>query len=184
MKKKLFTTVILSTAITTAFSSFAYWTAGEYQAEGIDWYYHDATTGALVTNTWTPNGYYVNEVGLWCPYILYENETYDDYLTKATNSILDYYNQTPKWSFDYKTDYIFPSAEAVVAFNQALIFPRGRPTPHPTGTRPPRPPLPQARKHQRASQTPAGESQETGTSGPVFLALTNGCIQRPTRFPV
>ena len=81
MKMKPFKTIILSTAITigTAFSSFAYWTAGEYQTEGIDWYYHDATTGALVTNTWTPNGYYVNEVGLWCPYILYENETYDNY---------------------------------------------------------------------------------------------------------
>ena len=72
MKKKPFKTIILSTAITIG-------TAGEYQTEGIDWYYHDATTGALVTNTWTPNGYYVNEVGLWCPYILYENETYDNY---------------------------------------------------------------------------------------------------------
>ncbi|MBS5606253.1 MAG: hypothetical protein KHX84_18060 [Enterocloster asparagiformis] len=122
MKKKLLATVILSASITlgTAFSSFAGWTAGEYQDEGIDWYYHDDATGALVTNAWTPDGYYVNSVGLWCPYILYENESYDDYLTKVTNTILDYYNQTQKWSFDFKTDYVFPSAEAVIAFNQAL----------------------------------------------------------------
>lgn len=120
-KKKLITAVIATgLLLSNAFTSFAGWVAGEYQDEGINWYYYDDNTGGLVTNTWTPDGYYVDGSGMWCPYVKYESESIDDFVNKVVNSLLDYYKQTEKWNFSYKVDYIFSSEEEVTNFNQKL----------------------------------------------------------------
>lgn len=122
MRKKSLAIAALATGLllSNAFTSFAGWVAGEYQDEGINWYYYDDSTGVLVTNTWTSDGYYVDGSGLWCPYIRYENDSIDDFVNKVANSLLDYYKQTEKWNFSYKTDYIFSSEEEVNIFNQKL----------------------------------------------------------------
>lgn len=122
MRKKNLAMAMLVTGLvlSSAFTSFAGWVAGEYQDEGIDWYYYDDNTNALVTNAWTPDGYYVNEIGMWCPYIICENENIDDFVNKVANSLLNYYKQTEKWNFSYKVDYIFSSEEEVTNFNQKL----------------------------------------------------------------
>lgn len=120
-KKKLITAVIATgLLLSNAFTSFAGWVAGEYQDEGINWYYYDDNTGGLVTNTWTPDGYYVDGSGMWCLYVKYESESIDDFVNKVANSLLDYYKQTEKWNFSYKVDYIFSSEEEVTNFNQKL----------------------------------------------------------------
>lgn len=122
MKKKKLITAMLTTGfvLSSVFTSFASWVAGDYQDEGIDWYYYDDNSGALVTNAWTPDHYYVDASGLWCPYIVYENESLNDYVTKVANSLLDYYRQTEKWNFSYKADCVFSSEEEVTNFNQKL----------------------------------------------------------------
>lgn len=121
MRKKRLAIAVLATGLIlgSSFNSLAGWVAGEYQEEGIDWYYYDDNTGALVTNTWTSDGYYVDEGGRWCPNIAYENENIDDYVTKVANCLLDYYRQTGKWNFSYKIDYTF-SSEEITNFNQKL----------------------------------------------------------------
>lgn len=122
MKKKSIAIAALAAglAMASTFNSFAGWVSGEYQGEGIDWYYYDDNTGVLATNTWTPDGYYVDGSGMWCPYVKYESESADDFVNKVANSLLDYYRQTEKWNFSYKVDYIFSSEEEVTNFNQKL----------------------------------------------------------------
>lgn len=122
MRKKSLAIAVLATGLvlSNVFTSLAYWKADDYQDEGIDWYYYDDNTNALVTNTWTEDGYYVDGSGMWCPNIQYENESIDDYVAKVANSLLDYYTQTKKWNFSYKVDYIFSSEEDITNFNQKL----------------------------------------------------------------
>lgn len=122
MKKKCLMATVLAAGLVlgATFNSFAGWVAGEYQDEGINWYYYDDSTGAQVKNAWTADGYYVDEAGIWCPYITCENESFDDYVTKVANSLLDYYKQTEKWNFSYKADYVFSSEEEITNFNQKL----------------------------------------------------------------
>lgn len=47
MKKKSLIATVLAAGLVlgSTFNSFAGWVAGEYQDEGIDWYYYDDSTG-------------------------------------------------------------------------------------------------------------------------------------------
>lgn len=101
-------------------NSFAGWVAGKYQDEGIDWYYYDDSTGVQVKNPWTADGYYVDEAGIWCLYITHENESFDDYVAKVANSLMDYYKHTEKWNFSCKADYVFSSEAEITNLNQML----------------------------------------------------------------
>ena len=47
------------------FDSVGYMRTGWVQAGDGNYYYCDLTNGNMVTNTWTPDGYYVNESGIW-----------------------------------------------------------------------------------------------------------------------
>ena len=47
------------------FDSVGYMRTGWIQAGDGNYYYCDLTNGNMVTNTWTPDGYYVNESGIW-----------------------------------------------------------------------------------------------------------------------
>lgn len=49
MRKKSLAIVALATGLVMAstFNSLAGWVSGEYQDEGIDWYYYDDNAGVL-----------------------------------------------------------------------------------------------------------------------------------------
>lgn len=46
--------------------------------------------------------------------------SFDDYVAKVANSLMDYYKQTGKWNFSYKADYVFSSEAEITNFNQKL----------------------------------------------------------------
>ncbi len=48
------------------FDSVGYMRTGWIQA-GNYWYYCDTSSGAMLTNTWTPDNYYVDANGIWIP---------------------------------------------------------------------------------------------------------------------
>lgn len=78
-----------------------------------------ALTGTIMT-TAPAYSYYVDEAGIWCLYITHENESFEDYVAKVTNSLMDYYKQAEKWNFSYKADYVFSSEAEITNFNQKL----------------------------------------------------------------
>ncbi len=47
------------------FDSQGYMRTGWIKGSDGNWYYCDATSGAMLTNAWTPDGYYVDSNGVW-----------------------------------------------------------------------------------------------------------------------